>query len=91
VRSEALGLVVRQRIRFESEATPSSQPAPGGVQRARRARMFDPKNKNKTTLIFRASLFWNSKPHDQLVQGSLPSLFLLLKFKQQIVHHLIKR
>ncbi len=40
------GLVVHQRIRFESEATQSAQPAAGGVRRARRAWMFEPKNKN---------------------------------------------
>jgi hypothetical protein len=51
------GLVDRQSILFESEATLSSQPAPGGVRRARRARMYDPKNKIKANLIFRASLF----------------------------------
>jgi hypothetical protein len=70
------GLVDRQRIRFESEATLSSQPAPGGVRRARRARMFGPKNKNKNNFNFSRKSLWNSKPHDQLVQGFLTIAFL---------------
>jgi hypothetical protein len=60
----------RIRVRFESEATPSTQPAAGGVRRARRARMFGPKNKNKNKFNFRASPFWTTAAHDQLVLGS---------------------
>ena len=38
--------MVRHRTPFESEATPSNQPAAGEVHCARRARLFDPKNYN---------------------------------------------